>query len=269
MNFLHPALGSPPRVRGEVLSSFLDSFALGITPACAGRRRRYPLCFARDEDHPRVCGEKKTLETNVVKGKGSPPRVRGEAFRIAYSGSRCRITPRVCGEKQFPHNTTPDKGGSPPRVRGEVDHDVVELRETGITPACAGRSARACATSQCPRDHPRVCGEKSTATSIQSSSCGSPPRVRGEADQGHQSPHRGRITPACAGRRYIRDTAGGNDADHPRVCGEKYSAKAFRCKTPGSPPRVRGEALYFVSESETRRITPACAGRSCFLRPDN
>ena len=170
------------------------------------------------------------------------PACAGRRRRLRPTWSKGKDHPRVCGEKLFVSRTAVVDVGSPP--------------------ACAGRSNFRITRRRTRGDHPRVCGEKSTATSIQSSSCGSPPRVRGEADQGHQSPHRGRITPACAGRRYIRDTAGGNDADHPRVCGEKYSAKAFRCKTPGSPPRVRGEVARQRVCLHAARITPACAGRS-------
>ncbi len=50
--------------------------------------------------------------------------------------------------------------------------------------------------------------------------------------------------------------------DHPRVCGEKQSSNPDMYPAHGSPPRVRGEAVYPRSCSRTGRITPACAGRS-------
>ena len=51
-------LGSPPRVRGKVLLKLEYTFAIRITPACAGKRKREPLTKHMVKDHPRVCGEK-------------------------------------------------------------------------------------------------------------------------------------------------------------------------------------------------------------------
>ena len=70
-------------------------------------------------DHPRVCGEKETLKGVWLALWGSPPRMRGKAFRVgrgidfvgitpAYAGKSItlfnpaviiRDHPRVCGEK--------------------------------------------------------------------------------------------------------------------------------------------------------------------------
>ena len=36
--------------------------------------------MTRDEDHPRVCGEKLDASTLCAKRLGSPPRVRGKDF---------------------------------------------------------------------------------------------------------------------------------------------------------------------------------------------
>ena len=52
--------------------------------------------------------------------------------------------------------------GSPPRVRGEVQRQSKEKVKIGITPACAGRSPVSDGSSVPEKDHPRVCGEKST-----------------------------------------------------------------------------------------------------------
>ena len=52
--------GSPPRVRGEETAMQAVSLLLRITPACAGRSAATLAAGLRDEDHPRVCGEKPT-----------------------------------------------------------------------------------------------------------------------------------------------------------------------------------------------------------------
>ena len=50
--------GSPPRVRGKVGFIVLVQTAIGITPACAGKRSARFLLASSLRDHPRVCGEK-------------------------------------------------------------------------------------------------------------------------------------------------------------------------------------------------------------------
>ena len=51
-------LGSPPRVRGKVLSLQRKKSKQRITPACAGKRYRRFYRWSFHRDHPRVCGEK-------------------------------------------------------------------------------------------------------------------------------------------------------------------------------------------------------------------
>ena len=70
--------GSPPHVRGKVCLVLAQSFELGITPACAGKRqpdRRRPRVH---QDHPRMCGEKAAELIAAAPSKGSPPHVRGK-----------------------------------------------------------------------------------------------------------------------------------------------------------------------------------------------
>ncbi len=131
--------GSPPRVRGEAARIHKADGRRGITPACAGRRRKTGLTQHRPGDHPRVCGEKAPFSLSVPSSSGSPPRVRGEARRQHVLGQHDRITPacagrsvalippcmrpedhpRVCGEKLVIFEKLLKPRGSPPRVRGE------------------------------------------------------------------------------------------------------------------------------------------------------
>ena len=46
------------------------------------------------------------------------------------------------------------------------------------------------------------------------------------------------------------------------MCGEKKTKNAIRTDSTGSPPRVRGEAVFKPGHVPGARITPACAGRS-------
>ena len=72
-----PTQGSPPRVRGTVVSHGIQAEIDRITPACAGNRVR-PLAVTNGPwDHPRVCGEQLGALRSYRRGRGSPPRVRG------------------------------------------------------------------------------------------------------------------------------------------------------------------------------------------------
>ena len=72
----------------------------GITPAYAGKR----LCMAakRDiqQDHPRLCGEKKNLPIPQIIVSGSPPPMRGKARGIMPVNVPRGDHPRLCGEKR-------------------------------------------------------------------------------------------------------------------------------------------------------------------------
>ena len=49
--------------------------------------------------------------------------------------------------------------------------------------------------------------------------------------------------------------------DHPRVRGEKIRESSALSRSPGSPPRARGEEFHIPIGLFSSGITPACAGR--------
>ena len=85
-----------------------------------GKAIRRDGCIGLRRDHPRVCGEKYQLGVVKPLHEGSPPRMRGKAYKGADQTTRRGITPayagksiyvlavrclygdhpRVCGEKQ-------------------------------------------------------------------------------------------------------------------------------------------------------------------------
>ena len=152
-------LGSPPHVRGKGRVRSCRALLLRITPACAGKRFRWRYWFHTYQDHPRMCGEKISMEILVPYISGSPPHVRGKdavkrhsarGFGItpAYAGKRCpgparppatRDHPRVCGEKLKGKITINLTEGSPPRMRGKGHRAARRRRQRGITPAYAGK----------------------------------------------------------------------------------------------------------------------------------
>ena len=152
-------VGSPPRVRGKVVTAAGVPGSPGITPARAGKSDLIKNGIAYLEDHPRACGEKASRAPPVSSGTGSPPRVRGKAWFCLPEYNRLRITParagkrawrlwarpcgrdhpRACGEKLIRCLLERQRKGSPPRVRGKgrFAHLVVAVER--ITPARAGK----------------------------------------------------------------------------------------------------------------------------------
>ena len=133
--------------------------------------------------------------------------------------------------------------------------------DSGITPACAGKSFQAAESRQAGRDHPRVCGEKARSSSPLYFLPGSPPRMRGKVPVDQCNNAATGITPAYAGKRALCFRTLSHMRDHPRVCGEKRSGKWPRHRWQGSPPRMRGKAPLFQLWLLPLRITPAYAGK--------
>ena len=172
-------------------------------------------------DHPRMCGEKRPLFCRGLALAGSPPHVRGKDIRVEGMTAKERITPacagksrdahraqdcsrdhpRMCGEKTLYIGIGRTVVGSPPRVRGKGARPEGDPPLSGITPACAGKSAGCQSRRQGIQDHPRMCGEKL--------------RIRPRTLFGF------RITPACAGKSIACRVVERFTWDHPRMCGEK------------------------------------------------
>ena len=151
--------------------------------------------------------------------------------------------PRVCGENITTPALHAASAGSPPRVRGKLATLACGYQGGGITPACAGKTARKRRRATCGRDHPRVCGENSTRSSRAVKTVGSPPRVRGKQLVCFLGLKRSGITPACAGKTQKGVRAASERRDHPRVCGENFCRTTALAMAKGSPPRVRGKPV--------------------------
>ena len=90
-----------------------------------------------------------------------------------------------------------------------------------VSPAYAGKRDKTGWTTTCPRDHPRMCGEKPKVMNLVLVRPGSPPHVRGKGGDGNDRGLHARITPACAGKRIAGRNLLCGQWDHPRMCGEK------------------------------------------------
>ena len=110
-------------------------------------------------------------------------------------------------------------------------------------------------------NHPRMCGEKWMYPCSQIRSLGSPPRMRGKETGSGIKTQKTRITPAYAGKSKRIAPSSVLFGDHPRVCGEKESARPARHAAWGSPPRMRGKEVGKHVLLCSGRITPAYAGK--------
>ena len=84
--------------------------------------------------------------------------------------------------------------------------------------------------------------------------------MRGHGDAMGARYEERRITPAGAGTWYPSRIMRFPPPDHPRGCGDMYSASIAHCQTLGSPPRVRGHAFPDIQCTSCHGITPAGAG---------
>ena len=150
-------------------------------------------------------------------------------------------------------------------MRGKGSEATQTARWTGITPAYAGKSGLIFGAQLVDRDHPRVCGEKSSRLRTACSPRGSPPRMRGKGWLMVTLTVRNRITPAYAGKRIFSRILQGRYKDHPRICGEKFRRPNIREFVRGSPPHMRGKVSGSSSCNPFARITPAYAGKSYVL----
>ena len=146
-------------------------------------------------------------------------------------------------------------------MRGKVTTTCTSASTTGITPAYAGKSVGISHTVAAFRDHPRVCGEKTSLTFTACSPMGSPPRMRGKGQSLPRDHPQSGITPAYAGKSSAVPQMPAAVRDHPRVCGEKVRAGALVCHKPGSPPRMRGKGPWVSVSDVPVGITPAYAGK--------
>ena len=127
-------------------------------------------------------------------------------------------------------------------MRGKPLSGSASTADTRITPADAGKTSFEDSKLGHVKDHPRGCGENSTAFKPPALPVGSPPRMRGK--QGW----------------YVHLMR--NGMDHPRGCGENTEQTRSNITNAGSPPRMRGKHGMEDEEIAQAGITPADAGKT-------
>ena len=214
-------------------------------------------------------GEKIPSWQNKYPHQGSPPRGRGKEAGCGPQKSHARITPAWAGKRRQPSGPCAAPRDHP-RVGGEKPAGGQHRApKRGITPAWAGKRSALVWVCAKPWDHPRVGGEKTKLILLFRFRLGSPPRWRGKVRAGVRPTAAAGITPALAGKRVGVAVSFQRFKDHPRVGGEKPAVPACCLKFPGSPPRWRGKASRPGLLFEIPRITPALAGKSGSLCPQD
>ena len=272
---------SPPRVRGAPRPDRSHATSTRLTPACAGSTAVVPRSRAGWATHPRVCGEHPGRTARTPPAPDSPPRVRGARLAHASHDHAVRLTPACAGSTVI-FDLPPSGQSTHPRVCGE--HPGARARRRRgrrLTPACAGSTADSRIGSLCRSTHPRVCGEHLWYALNERLVNDSPPRVRGALEllaEGRRELRThprvcgehtryaqfigrvDRLTPACAGSTTAARCRTPTTTTHPRVCGEHLKCAFMATAVNDSPPRVRGALDRALGETESGRLTPACAG---------
>ena len=131
---------------------------------------------------------------------GITPAHAGKTIVGSYAVTRFRDHPRACGENKEQVLQDFFSGGSPPRMRGKLEYRVEGETNLRITPAHAGKTAKAYEAWQELWDHPRACGENRLKKCALRRVLGSPPRMRGKRLFGEPFKAEAGITPAHAGK---------------------------------------------------------------------
>ena len=227
-------------------------------------------------------GEQLLCAEHGASGLGSPPLARGtvKPFNLlpqcagitpACAGNRTPIAgannlhgdhPRLRGEQITYTYFNSGRPGSPPLARGTVKWAGRRREARGITPACAGNSARSMGTIAVAWDHPRLRGEQLVEAPSFGKDIGSPPLARGTVYISSKIHSRIGITPACAGNSKPSLTFSRFIGDHPRLRGEQCLQRLQHLHVLGSPPLARGTVSSGNSSPPIHGITPACAGNS-------
>ena len=175
--------------------------------------------------------------------------------------------PRACGENSSSFEASRRSEGSPPRMRGKPPSLCAMSLFYRITPAHAGKTAKAHRDLGRQQDHPRACGENVLCHLATSLCVGSPPRMRGKHSLSAQKARASRITPAHAGKTLSAPPEAPVKKDHPRACGENNRSTFCIGCSRGSPPRMRGKLFEAWRRAQHDRITPAHAGKTVLRSP--
>ena len=127
-----------------------------------------------------------------------------------------------------------------------------------------------CNSKQSPdKQQSCICGGKFVLRNIMNVNKGLPPHARGKGNRKSKRHLRIGITPACAGKTNCQSAHLSNIRDHPRMRGENFIYHCRRAARSGSPPHARGKLEAEAEQCSEQGITPACAGKTSLLQPED
>ena len=170
------------------------------------------------------------------------------------------------GERMPPARQPDPAAGSSPHARGTPDQADARPAERRIIPACAGNASRSNTGRPLPKDHPRMRGERGSASSGKYVIVGSSPHARGTPVGPVPVLEDRRIIPACAGNAAPTVSPAYLLPDHPRMRGERGLVGFDRHLPFGSSPHARGTLHRHHTRLLGVRIIPACAGNAAVRR---
>ena len=179
-------LGTSPRMRGKHVCHNLPPPLGRNIPAYAGKTRTNQAGGVKRAEHPRVCGENRSMGGDNSLDNGTSPRMRGKLAPLvgeisslrnipAYAGKTATFTratplppehPRVCGENAHSLDLNAGAGGTSPRMRGKPSKLSRILQSGRNIPAYAGKTLNRKSVLSRVREHPRVCGENSRRVNL-------------------------------------------------------------------------------------------------------
>ena len=182
--FLAAKFGSSPHARGTRTLWRSACMRTRFIPACAGNAWSEPRHVGRGSVHPRMRGERPSRSVPVSAIVGSSPHARGtrpacwpssalRRFIPACAGNACccgagsrtiPVHPRMRGERRSPIQTTPARPGSSPHARGTLLACLAGRPVVRFIPACAGNAQRRSSTTNGHPVHPRMRGERCSAS---------------------------------------------------------------------------------------------------------
>ena len=213
-------------------------------------------------DHPRTCGEHRTITQPCGTITGSSPHMRGTRLHPIMWLGATRIIPAHAGNT-LRHRIRAPRFRDHPRTCGE--HFLIWLRWRvmgWIIPAHAGNTAQFQSKRRGETDHPRTCGEHERLTVDAIQAEGSSPHMRGTHCALSHSILSNGIIPAHAGNTMGKGGYCYIARDHPRTCGDHSGFSSAITSPVGSSPHMRGTPCLISDCENCTGIIPAHAGNT-------
>ena len=134
--------------------------------------------------------------------------------------------------------------------------------DSRIIPTRVGTSSALQEWQSAQKDHPHACGDKQCLCIVKNQRQGSSPRVWGQDTVFSRHTNVIRIIPTRVGTRENYASVCPFPKDHPHACGDKFRYLSMGCTTPGSSPRVWGQAIPDGTYKAKCRIIPTRVGTS-------